>query len=159
MEAWKGGPFKPVVYGKGRAILSLYLCLRVKVSGTEVRAGRRGREIRRGTRVPTLTSETEIHGRAIARLRLALGHQRGPTQSLQLVGARNCCGGSGDFAHVLPSKRRGGCALARARRLGAPPGSSRTCQGAGRRGACFGSVSFDSEGRNERDSQLAELGE
>lgn len=63
---------------------------------------------------------------------------------------------------ILPTyfRERGGavprraCATPRA-----PPGSSRTCEGAGRRGACFGSVSFEAEGRNERSNNLAGLGE
>lgn len=41
----------------------------------------------------------------------------------------------------------------------APPGSSRTCEGAGRRGACFGSVSFEAVGRNERSNKVVGLGE
>jgi hypothetical protein len=55
-------------------------------------------------------------------------------------------------AAILPTyfRARGGavpwCACAAP---GAPPGSSRTCEGAGRRGACFGSVSFEAEARNE----------
>lgn len=41
----------------------------------------------------------------------------------------------------------------------APPGSSRTCEGAGRRGACFGSVFFEAVGRNERSNKVVGLGE
>lgn len=40
----------------------------------------------------------------------------------------------------------------------APPGSSRTCGGAGRRGACFGCVSSEAESRNKVSVSLAGLG-
>lgn len=40
----------------------------------------------------------------------------------------------------------------------APPGSSRTCGGAGRRGACFGCVSSKAESRNKVAVSLPGLG-
>lgn len=79
------------------------------------------------------------------------------TLFLQLVGVRNCDRGD-DFAHVLPYERRI-CVLLRVRiAREAPPCSSRTCEGAGRRGACFGCVSFEAESRNKIAISLAGLG-
>ncbi|XP_050016744.1 OTU domain-containing protein 5 isoform X6 [Alexandromys fortis] len=69
-------------------------------------------------------------------------------QLLQLVDVCRWDRGD-DFAHVLP-KKRPGCVPLRVRIAPeAPPGSSRTCVGAGRRGACFGCVSFEAESRNK----------
>lgn len=82
---------------------------------------------------------------------------QGFTQLLQLVDVCSCDRGD-DFAHVLP-KKRPGCAPLRVRTAReAPPGSSRTCVGAGRRGACFGCVSFEAESRNKVAISLAGLG-
>lgn len=78
-------------------------------------------------------------------------------QLLQLVDVCRWDRGD-DFAHVLP-KKRPGCVPLRVRIAPeAPPGSSRTCVGAGRRGACFGCVSFEAESRNKVAISLAGLG-